>query len=164
MLTQSLSATGEIRVRVARVVADSLNAVEEDITPGTTLLGDLGAESIDFLDLVFRLEHEFGIRIPRDELFPVPIVQGDSEFVQDGKVTAEGLAELRRSMPFADLTDFGKNPEVTRIDDLYTVGLVSNYVAWKLARNSEVDRAGPVSGPGSPLACSGSLPGPAPAR
>ena len=54
-----------------------------------------GAESIDFLDIVFRLEREFGIKIPRGELFPEAIFQGDPEFVQNGKVTDKGLAELR---------------------------------------------------------------------
>src|ERR1700693_5427946 len=98
-----MSAAGEIDVRVARVLAETLNADEGDVTPGATLQGDLGAESIDFLDIVFRLEREFGVRIPPDELFPDSILKGDPAFVQDGRVTDQGLAELRSCMPHADL-------------------------------------------------------------
>jgi acyl carrier protein len=89
-----MSATTEIHTRVARVLVETLNADKEDVTPAATLQGDLGAESIDFLDIVFRLEQEFNIRIPSDELFPDSILQGNPAFVQDGRVTDQGLAEL----------------------------------------------------------------------
>jgi hypothetical protein len=95
--------------------------------------GDLGAESIDFLDIVFRLEREFGIKIPRGELFPESIFQGDPDFVQDGKVTAKGLAELKAKMPYADLSKFEENPEVSAMSDLFTVELIARYVEGKLA-------------------------------
>src|SRR5213595_3620715 len=101
----------EIYAKVSATLVDALNVDEEEIKPTSTLQGDLGAESIDFLDIVFRLEREFGIRIPRGELFPESIFQGDPEFVQDGKVTDKGLQELHQRMPFADLGTFEKNPE-----------------------------------------------------
>src|SRR5437899_6910005 len=104
-------ATEEIHARVTQVLVEALNADEDDITPESTLQGDLGAESIDFLDIVFRLEREFGIKIPRGELFPESIFQGDPELVQDGRVTEKGLAELTTRMPFADLPPFEQNPE-----------------------------------------------------
>src|SRR5213078_3106996 len=94
----------EIYSKVSSTLVEALNVDEDEITPGSTLQGDLGAESIDFLDIVFRLEREFGIKIPRGELFPESIFQGDAEFVQDGKVTDKGLDELRARMPFADLS------------------------------------------------------------
>jgi acyl carrier protein len=137
-----MSAAGDIYTRVARVLAESLNADEEDVTPGATLQGDLGAESIDFLDIVFRLEQEFDIRIPPDELFPESILAGNSEFVQDGCVTDQGLAELRSCMPHADLSGFEGDRRLSAVPDLFTVGLVSSYVAWKLDRDSQVDRDG----------------------
>src|ERR687883_2164033 len=96
----------EIYSKVSATLCEALNVDEEDVKPTATLQGDLGAESIDFLDIVFRLEREFGIKIPRNELFPESIFQGDPEFVQDGKVTARGLAELRARMPYAYLSDF----------------------------------------------------------
>ena len=96
----------EIFTKVSATLVEALNVDEEEIKPTSTLQGDLGAESIDFLDIVFRLEREFGIKIPRGELFPEAIFQGDPDFVQNGKVTAKGLAELRARMPFADLSAF----------------------------------------------------------
>src|SRR6266850_1155176 len=96
----------EIFTKVSSTLVEALNVDEDQITPGATLQGDLGAESIDFLDIVFRLEREFGIKIPRGELFPESIFQGDPEFVQDGRVTDKGLAELKARMPFADLDKF----------------------------------------------------------
>src|ERR671939_717122 len=96
----------EIYQKVSSTLVEALNVDEEEVTPQATLVGDLGAESIDFLDIVFRLEREFGIKIPRNELFPEAIFQGDPEFVQDGKVTPKGLEELAQKMPFADLTEF----------------------------------------------------------
>src|SRR3954469_24060536 len=100
----------EIFAKVSATLVEALNVDEEEIKPTSTLQGDLGAESIDFLDIVFRLEREFGIKIPRGELFPEAIFQGDPEFVQNGKVTEKGLSELRNKMPFADLSSFEKNP------------------------------------------------------
>jgi acyl carrier protein len=147
-----MSATEEVHARVARVLAETLNADEEDVTPGATLQGDLGAESIDFLDIVFRLEREFGVRIPQDELFPDSILAGDPAFVQDGRVTDQGLAELRASLPHADLSGFEGDRRLSAIPDLFTVDMVSRYIAWKLGRDSQVDRDGhgPVLRTGSP--------------
>src|SRR2546427_10809785 len=107
----------EIYTKVSATLVEALGVEEDDIAPSATLQGDLGAESIDFLDIVFRLEREFGIKIPRGELFPESIFQGDPEFVQDGRVTDKGLAELRARMPFADLSGFEQNPELTAISD-----------------------------------------------
>src|SRR5213593_3515259 len=122
----------EIYAKVSATLVEALNVDEEEIKPTSTLQGDLGAESIDFLDIVFRLEREFGIKIPRGELFPESIFQGDPEFVQNGRVTDKGLAELRERMPFADLGDFEKDPEVGKISDLFTVDLIARYIVGKL--------------------------------
>src|SRR5262245_16954902 len=125
----------EIYSKVSATLVEALNVDEEDIKPTSTLQGDLGAESIDFLDIVFRLEREFGIKIPRGELFPESIFQGDPEFVQNGRVTERGLDELRQRMPFADLSKFEKNPEVSAISDLFTVEMIARYIQGKLAES-----------------------------
>ena len=125
-------ASKEVYGKVTRVLTESLNVDEDDIKPTATLQGDLGAESIDFLDIVFRLEREFGIKIPRGELFPESIFQGDPDFVQNGRVTPKGLDELRTRMPFADLGDFESNPEVSRLSDLFTVEMITRYIQGKL--------------------------------
>src|SRR5438067_10492410 len=113
----------EIYTKVSATLIEALNVDEDEIKPTATLQGDLEAESIDFLDIVLWLEREFGIKIPRGELFPESIFQGDPEFVQNGKVTPKGLEELRTRMPFADLRAFEENPEVNHLSDLFTVDL-----------------------------------------
>jgi acyl carrier protein len=122
----------EIYSKVSATLVEALNVDEEEIRPTSTLQGDLGAESIDFLDIVFRLEREFGIKIPRNELFPESIFQGDPDFVQDGRVTPKGLDELRQRMPFADLSKFEQSPEVSNLSDLFTVELITRYIQGKL--------------------------------
>src|SRR5438128_2820732 len=122
----------EIYAKVSSTLVDALNVDEKDIKPTATLQGDLGAESIDFLDIVFRLEREFGIKIPRGELFPESIFQGDPDFVQNGRVTEKGLAELRARMPFADLSGFEKNPDLSGIGELFTVEMITRYIQGKL--------------------------------
>ena len=122
----------EIYSKVSATLVEALNVDEDEIQPTSTLQGDLGAESIDFLDIVFRLEREFAIKIPRGELFPEAIFQGDPEFVENGKVTDKGIEELRQKMPFADIGKFEKNPEVTAISDLFKVNMITRYVAGKL--------------------------------
>ena len=126
--------TDEIYQKVSATLVEALNVDEDEISPASTLQGDLGAESIDFLDIVFRLEREFAIKIPRGELFPEAIFQGDPEFVKDGKVTDKGLKELREKMPFADIGKFEKNPEVTAISDLFTVEMITKYIQGKLGK------------------------------
>jgi acyl carrier protein len=122
----------EIYTRVSATLREALNVDEEDITPTANLQGDLGAESIDFLDIVFRLEREFNVKISRDELFPESIFQGDPECVQNGRVTEKGLAELRARMPFADLSQFEQEPRVSAIGDLFTVEMITRYLQGKL--------------------------------
>lgn len=122
----------EIYEKVQSTLVEALGVEEDEVTRGATLQGDLGAESIDFLDIVFRLERNFGIKIPRGELFTENLFS-DPEFVQDGKITEKGLVELKTRMPFADLTEFAKNPEVDKIWDLYTVDMLVQYVKSKLA-------------------------------
>jgi acyl carrier protein len=122
----------ELLERVSNVLVRSLGVEEDEIRPSATLTGDLGAESIDFLDIVFRLEHEFGIKIPRGELFNESLLSGETEYVRDGRVSDEGLVALRSQMPYADLTDLARNRRLGDITDLFTVALVACYIAWKL--------------------------------
>jgi acyl carrier protein len=122
----------EIFEKVQATLVDALGVDEEDVTPAATLQGDLGAESIDFLDIVFRLERNFGIKIPRGELFPENLT-ADPEWVSDGKLTTKGLSELRSRLPFADLAKLESDPSVEKIGDLYTVEMLVHYVQSKLA-------------------------------
>jgi acyl carrier protein len=122
----------EIFEKVRSTLVDALNVDDDEVTLKSRLKGDLNAESIDFLDIVFRLEKQFGVKIPREELFPESIFQGDPNFVADGKVTETGLKELEERMPFADLSEFRKDPRLDKMEDLFTVELIVNYLKRKL--------------------------------
>jgi len=121
----------EIFEKVQAALVDALGVDDEEVTPDATLVGDLGAESIDFLDIVFKLEKSFGITIPREELSPEDILT-NSQYVQDGLVTADGISELKKRMAWADLSKFEQNPRVQDFGNLLTVGDMCNYVATKI--------------------------------
>lgn len=122
----------EVLEQVREVLVDALGVDEEEVVGSASLMGDLGAESIDFLDIVFRLEKQFGIKIPREELFPVETLMNNREFVSNGKLTAKGLAELKSKMPHTDLSEFQKDPDINKLGDLFTVDSIINYVEGKL--------------------------------
>ena len=121
----------EVFEKVREALVDALGVDDDEVTPEATMVGDLGAESIDFLDIVFKLEKGFDIQIPRDELFPDDILT-NAEFVQDGKVTPDGLVKLKDRMPFADLSKFEQNPLVKDFGNLLTVQDLCNYVSSKV--------------------------------
>lgn len=120
----------EVFGKVKEALVDALGVDDDEVTEEATMVGDLGAESIDFLDIVFKLEKSFGITIPRDELFPDDILT-NAEYINDGMVTPEGLEKLKARMPFADLSKFEKNPLVQDFGNLLTVKDLCNYVASK---------------------------------
>jgi acyl carrier protein len=122
----------EIFGQIQEVLVDALGLDDDEVTNKATLMGDLGAESIDFLDIVFRLEKTFGIKIPREELFPAENLMNNSEFVENGKLTEKGLTELRNSMPHTDLSSFEQDPDINKLGDLFTVNSVVNFVEMKL--------------------------------
>lgn len=120
----------DIYEKVRSTLVDALGVDEEDVTPEATLRNDLGAESIDLLDIVFRLERNFGIKIPRGELFPENV--SDPDLTENGRLTTRGITELKAKMPYADLSEFEKDPDVEKILDLYTVDTLVKYVEGKL--------------------------------
>jgi acyl carrier protein len=121
----------EVYNKVRTALVDALGVDEDEVTPQATMVGDLGAESIDFLDIVFKLEKAFGIEIPRKELSPEDILT-NADFVQDGKVTPAGISELKRRMPFVDFAKFEANPQVREFSNLLTVGDLCRYVESKV--------------------------------
>lgn len=126
-----MPAEEDIFVKVREALVDALGVDEEEVTPEATLQGDLDAESIDFLDIVFRLEKAFDIKIERGELFPEDILT-NTEYVQDGKVNEAGIAKLRERMPFANLEKFEKEPQVQNLGQQLTVQDMCNFVKYKL--------------------------------
>ena len=121
----------EIYDKVQEVLEDALGVDEDEVTKDATLVGDLGAESIDFLDIVFRLEKAFGIKIDQSELFPENVLS-DPTYVQDGKVTDEGMETLRARLPHADLSQFDQSRDVEEFSEVFTVDAVVKFVQNKL--------------------------------
>jgi len=122
----------QVFTQVREVLVDALGVDEEEVTDDATLMGDLGAESIDFLDIVFRLEKAFGIKIPREELFPAETLMNNPELVNNGKLTPKGLAELKEKMPHTDLSVFQNDPDINKLADLFTVLSIVKYIEGKL--------------------------------
>lgn len=126
-----MASSEEVFGKVKAALMDALGVDEDEVTPEATMVGDLGAESIDFLDIVFKLEKAFGINIPREELFPDDILT-NADYVKDGKVTPQGIAELKSRLPWADLSRFESNPRVQDFGNLLTVNDLCRYVERKL--------------------------------
>ena len=126
----------EIVKNVKSVISQALKVDEAKIGLDSSLIRDLGAESIDFLDIVFRLEKTFKIKIPKGELFPEKILT-DARFVKGGLVTEAGIVELKSRMPNVNWAEFSKNPAVSNLGNLFTVGMVVDYLADKLQTASQ---------------------------
>lgn len=121
----------EVYQKVQSVLEDALGVDDDEVTKDATLVGDLGAESIDFLDIVFRLEKEFGLKIDQSELFPENVLT-DPTYVKDGKVTDEGMATLRQRLPHANLDEFEQSRDVDEFSEVFTVDAVVKFVQNKL--------------------------------
>lgn len=120
----------EIFKKVQGVLVDALGVDDDEVTPNARLTTDLHAESIDFLDIVFRIEKAFGFKIGQGELFPDNI--NDPKYVTDGVVNAAGLALLKEKMPHVDFTAFSADPKLEKVSEVFTVDSLVKFVAYKL--------------------------------
>jgi acyl carrier protein len=121
---------------VRDVLEEALGADAEDITPDATLTGDLEAESIDFLDIVFRLEKKFStaarpFKISQGELFPENLMENPA-WVTNGKFTDAGMDMLRQRMPHVDFSAFDGDRDVNNVGELITVKSLVDFVERKL--------------------------------
>ncbi|RLS67626.1 MAG: acyl carrier protein [Planctomycetota bacterium] len=128
----------EIEAAVRDVLIDALGVDEEDVVETATLKGDLGAESIDYLDIVFRLEKKFTtaekpFKIAQGELFPENLMT-DPSLVENGKITAKGIAMLKEKVPHVALGAFESDPQVTKLAGLFTVKSLCDFVQTKLGK------------------------------
>jgi acyl carrier protein len=122
----------EIFSKVQETLAGALGVDKNEVTLEASLTRDLGAESIDFIDIIFRLEKNFNIKIPSGELFPGNILN-DENFVKEGRVTPLGLAELKAKVPYLDIETFARDPQVSKLGDHFTVRMIVNYLQDRLA-------------------------------
>ena len=123
----------EIYQKVQAVLVDALGVDDDEVKPDSVIKDDLGAESIDFLDIVFRLEKTFGIKIPKNELFPENVAN-DPNLVQNGNLTPAGIALLKEKLPHSDFTALEADPKLENMSKLFTVNSLTRYVEQKLSQ------------------------------
>lgn len=123
----------EIFAKVRDVLVDALAVDEEDVMPEATLVGDLGAESIDMLDITFKLEQAFGFKIAQGELIPESVLR-DPQYVKDGRLTPEGLTQLKIRLPWVNFSKFEQDPVVSKVMHVFTVDTLVKFVERKLAK------------------------------
>ena len=121
----------DIYKKVQGVLVDALGVDEDEVTPTAIIKDDLGAESIDFLDISFRLEKAFGIKIGKGEMMPDNLAT-DPTKVSGGLVTAAGIAELKQRMPQTDFSAFEKDPKLENMSKLFTVDAIVNFIERKV--------------------------------
>jgi acyl carrier protein len=116
--------------KVKESVVEALGVDDDEVTPGAVLFDDLGAESLDLLDIVFRLEKEFSIKIPRGGI-QADALSGEGEnlkeedLVVDGVLTPLGIEKLKTAMPEVDPS---RITEGFRVDDIATLFTVQTFV------------------------------------
>lgn len=126
--------------KVRQIIADVLVIDEEEISLPSRLIADLGAESIDFLDLVFQIEKEFGIKIPRGQL--EKNARGDlaeDEFEKGGVLTTEGMTALKNYLNEVPVEYFKANMKVNEIPMLFTVETFCKLIVAALQEPSVIE-------------------------
>ena len=124
----------QILKKVQECVAGALGIEPGEVRPESSLIRDLGAESIDFIDIIFRLEKTLDIKIPSGELFPANLLKEEG-LVKEGRLTPEGLKVLREKMPYFDLSEFEKDPQVSNLAGHFKVQMIFNYIRDRLAKD-----------------------------
>lgn len=122
----------EIFDKVKEVLENALGVDAEEVTMDATLIGDLGAESIDFLDISFKLEQEFSIKIDQGELFPENLMSDDS-LVEDGKLTDKGMDLLRERMPHVDFSKLEQDRRLDQLSEVFTVSSLVDFIERKVS-------------------------------
>jgi acyl carrier protein len=122
-------ASPEIQSAVQEAVVGALGVGEDEATPDATLMDDLGAESIDLLDILFRIERSTGVKIQASDLGEY--IQGgmsDDEFGDDGVVSRKGLEHLHAVMPQIDPDEYEGKLEAEKVISHFTVGNLADMV------------------------------------
>lgn len=126
-----MASQSEIHNQVREALVEALGVDDEEVVSGAILTKDLGAESIDFLDIIFRLEKAFGLKIPRDDLFPQSIVS-NKEYVENGRLKPAGLQALQEKYPYLNTNGLESKLDSFDMQDLFTVSMLESYIAHRL--------------------------------
>ncbi|MFZ5801886.1 MAG: acyl carrier protein [Candidatus Omnitrophota bacterium] len=121
--------------KVKETLSGALGVEPDEITLDSSLTRDLGAESIDFIDVIFRLEKTFSIKIPAGDLFPSNFMT-NPDYVLNGKITSQGLNFLRRKYPTMEFDEFSKDPAINKLADLFTVKMIMQYVQDRIEQKA----------------------------
>ena len=130
----------EILDKLCDVLVEALGVDAEEVTPDASLTADLEAESIDFLDIVFRLEKTFStpdqpFKIGQGELFPENLME-NPEWLDDGKFTDAGMAMLKERMPHVDFSVFETDRDLNKVAGTITVKSIADFVQRKLEKGT----------------------------
>ncbi len=118
----------QVRSDFLEILADTLGVDEEELTPKARFFADLGGESIDILELSFRCEKHFGIKV---EFQKIAATEG-LEVNERNELAPESLKRLKAELPFLELSEFERNPSMTDVSSLLTVEALVGYMAWSL--------------------------------
>jgi len=130
----SEQASTDVALRVRKVIAESLCVELDEVSVNSNLINDLGAESIDFLDIMFRLEKEFDVKVPQREIERQ--ARGDmqpEDFEKDGILQPKGLARLKELIPEIDPTAWREGMALRELPALFTVAVFVGIIERKLA-------------------------------
>lgn len=148
----------EVRRKVVAAVAQALDLDPSEVTPEASLEEELGAESLDFLDLAFILEREFQVRLPRLNLLQRAEERyGEGSLIQDGLVTGRGLALLAERMPEVRPERLRAGLRVSELGRLVTAETFVRVVMELLAHKAGM-LASPCPSCGGPLEASAVAP------
>ena len=124
----------EVFEKVRQTFVDALGVEPDDVTLKARVIDDLGAESLDFLDIAYRLEQQFKIKIPRGDIKQRSQQGlGADEWEKDGLLTEKALAKIREVMPEAEPAAIKPGMKAKDIPKLFTVETFYNMVLKLLA-------------------------------
>ena len=123
-----------IWAKVQEAFAEALGFDEDEIEFGSKIIEELEAESLDFLDIAFRLERAFDIKIPRGGIEQAAREESEGDYLnEDGVLTANAIEKLKEVMPEVPAAEFTADLKPTDIPHLFRVGTFYNLVIRLLA-------------------------------
>jgi acyl carrier protein len=119
-----VNATDNVLQEVREMVADVLALEVDEVQPGDSFVTKLAGDSLGFLELSFKCEKRYGIRLPFQKVIPEEALVADEQ----GVLTDESTSLLRRELPFLDYSLLGERPLKGRLLELLTVEAIAHLV------------------------------------
>jgi len=137
----------DVEQRVLEVVARAMDRPVSEVKPSSSLEFDLGAQSLDYLDIAFSLEREFRISFPRADFMQRAATHfGEENLVKNGVITDLGLRLLARGMPELDASELKPGLKVTEVRKMFVVATFIRVVVQLLEAKAKMDRTCPACG------------------